>query len=61
MADMNKIIANLCTYLISFTSGDANRVVRDAREGQGLEVWRRLNSEYDPTSSTRPRAEPTSM
>eukprot|EP00972_Heterocapsa_arctica_P066286 9778037-Heterocapsa_arctica.AAC.1 len=53
IADMNKIIANLCTYFISFTSGDANRVVRNAGEGQALEAWHRLNNEHDPTSSMR--------
>ena len=35
----------------SFTSGDANKVVRNVGEGRGLESWRRLHAEYDPTSS----------
>ena len=48
-----EIVSQLYTYLISFTTADANRVVRNAGEGQGLEAWRRLTNEYDPTSSMR--------
>ena len=50
---IEQMITQLYTYLVSFTTGDANRVVRNAGEGQGLEAWRRLNNEYDPTSSMR--------
>ena len=38
---------------MSFTSDAANRIVRNSGEGNGLEAWRRLHSEYDPTSSMR--------
>ena len=38
-------------YFTSFTSGDAHRVVRHSGGSQGLEAWRRLHSEYSPTSS----------
>ena len=31
----------------------ANRIVRNSGEGDGLEAWRRLHSENDPTSSMR--------
>lgn len=51
--DHHRVFGHLYAYLISFTSGDANKVVRNAGEGQGLEAWRRLNNEYDPTSSMR--------
>ena len=40
-------------YLVSFTTDAANRIARNAGEGNGLEAWRRLRSEYDPTSSMR--------
>ena len=53
IGEPEKVFRNLYTYLISFTSGEANRVVRNAGDGQGLEAWRRLNNEYDPTSATR--------
>ena len=48
-----KIIPQIYTYLISFTVGAANKVVRNAGTGQGLEAWRRLHNEYDPTSAMR--------
>ena len=35
------------------TVGDANKVVRNAGHGNGLEAWRRLHNEYDPSSSVR--------
>merc|ERR1712159_616192 len=40
-------------YLVSFTLGDANKIVRNSGTGQGLEAWRRLHNEYDPTSAMR--------
>ena len=40
-------------YLVSFTTDAANRIGRNSGEGNGLEAWRRLHSEYDPTSSMR--------
>ena len=46
-------VSGLYAYLTSFTTGDANKVVRNSGEGQGLEAWRRLHNEYDPTSSMR--------
>ena len=51
--DLERIVGHIYTYLISFTSGEANKVVRNAGEGMGLEAWRRLNGEYDPTSAMR--------
>ena len=50
---IEEMVSQLYTYLVSFTTADANRVVRNAGEGQGLEAWRRLSNEYDPTSSMR--------
>ena len=46
-------VGKLYAYLVSFTTDAANRIVRNSGEGNLLEVWRRLHSEYDPTSSTR--------
>ena len=40
-------------YLVSFTTDAANRIGRNSGEGNGSEAWRRLHSEYDPTSSMR--------
>ena len=53
IADIEKIESRISTYMTSFTSGDANKVVRNVGEGRGLESWRRLHAEYDPTSSMR--------
>ena len=39
--------------LSSFTTDASNRIVRNAGEGNGLEAWRRLHSEYDPSSTMR--------
>ena len=38
---------------MSYTTDAANRIVRNSGEGNGLAAWRRLHSEYDPTSSMR--------
>merc|ERR1712032_1616779 len=46
-------IAQIYTYLVSFTTQEANKVVRNSGQGQGLEAWRRLHREYDPTSMRR--------
>ena len=43
----------ICIHLTSYTSGDANRVVRNSGDSQGLHACRRLHDEYDPTSNTR--------
>lgn len=45
-------VDGLYTYLVSFTTGDANKIVRNAGP-DGMESWRRLHVEYDPTSSMR--------
>ena len=46
-------VGKFYAYLVSFTTDAANRIVRNSGEGNGLEAWRRLHSEYDPTSSMR--------
>ncbi|CAE8624736.1 unnamed protein product [Polarella glacialis] len=51
--NLDQIVRNLFAYLISFTTGDANKIVRNSGSDQGLEAWRRLNNEHDPTSSMR--------
>ena len=43
----------LYAYLVFFTTDAPNRIVRNAGEGNGLEAWRRLHGEYDPSSSMR--------
>ncbi|CAK0904033.1 unnamed protein product, partial [Prorocentrum cordatum] len=53
IVDLEAKAANLHTYLVSFTTHSANKVVRDAGQHQGLEAWRRLHAEYDPTSAMR--------
>ena len=40
-------------YLVSFTTDAPNGSVRNSGEGKGLEAWRRLHGEYDPTPSMR--------
>ena len=51
--NIDDFVGKLSAYLVSFTTDAANRIVRNSGEGNGLEAWRRLHSEYDPTSSTR--------
>ena len=43
-------------YLVSFTTDAPNGSVRNSGEGKGLEAWRRLHGEYDPTPSMRREA-----
>ena len=38
---------------MSFATDAPNRIVRNSGEGNGLEAWRRLHSEYDPISPMR--------
>ena len=51
--DIDDFVGKFYAYLVSFTSDAANRIVRNSGEGNGLEAWRRLHSEYDTTSSMR--------
>ena len=60
LAEPDEVIENLetmlhgfWTYLISFTTGDALKIVKNSGHGGSLEAWRRLNNEHDPTSSMR--------
>ena len=41
------------TYLISFTTGVANKIVRNSGHDCALEAWRRLHAENDPNSAMR--------
>ena len=50
---IDDFVGKFYAYLVSFTSDAAERIVRNSGEGNGLEAWRRLHSEYDPTSSMR--------
>ena len=51
--NIDDFVGKFYAYLVSFTSDAANRIVRNSGEGNGLEAWRRLHSEYDPTPSMR--------
>ena len=46
-------VVGLSTYLGAFTTGEANKVVRNSGTDNGLEAWRRLAAEHDPMSSMR--------
>ena len=49
---MDKHVAIIATYLGAFSTGDANRALRNSKPANnGLEAWRRLASECDPRSS----------
>ena len=50
--NIRSMVDGIYTYLVSFTTGDANKVVRNSGT-DGLEAWRRLHAEYDPSSSMR--------
>ncbi len=47
-----KMSEEIESYLSAFTSGNANKLVRNCN-GDGFEAWRRLAAEYDPTSAMR--------
>ena len=51
--NIDDFVGKLYAYLVSFTTDAPNRIVRNSGEGNGLEAWRRLHSEYDPISSMR--------
>ena len=51
--EIDDFFVKFYAYLVSFTTHAANRIVRNSGDGNGLEAWRRLHSEYDPTSSMR--------
>ena len=51
--NIDDFVGKIYDYLVSLTTDAANRIVRNSGEGNGLEAWRRLHSEYDPTSSMR--------
>ena len=50
---VNRLCNQLYTCLVAFTTEDSNREVRNARNGSGLQTWRRLHTAYDPASSPR--------
>ena len=52
-AEGEEIIAGIYGYLVAFTLEQANKIVRNGGEGRGLECWRRLMTEYDPSSAIR--------
>ena len=51
--NVDDFVGKLFAYLVSCTTDAPNRIVRNSGEGNGLEAWRRLHSEYDPISSMR--------
>lgn len=50
--NVDSMVGGLMAYLVSFTTGEANKVVRNAGS-DGVEAWRRLLNEFDPTSAMR--------
>ena len=48
--NIDDFVGKFYAYFVSFTTDRPNRIVRNSGEGNGLEAWRRLHSEYDPTS-----------
>ena len=46
-------VETFCAYLVSCTTDEPKRIVRNSGEGYSLEAWRRLQSECNPTSSMR--------
>ena len=50
---LSKVVNDIYTYLMSFTTGEANKIVRNSGSEQGLEGWRRLQAEFDPVSAMR--------
>ena len=52
ITDLDSMLDGLFAYLTSFTTGEANKVIRNSGT-DGLEAWRRLNAEYDPSSAMR--------
>ena len=53
MPQLRQVVTGIYTHLIAFTTGDSNKIVRNAGSDAGLEAWRRLHNEYDPTSAIR--------
>ena len=51
--NFDKVVSGLYMYLISFTTGPANKIVRNAGSDNGLEAWKGLHNQYDPTSALR--------
>ena len=51
--NIDDFVGKVYAHFVSFTTDAPNPIVRNSGEGNGLEAWRRLHSEYDPTSSMR--------
>ena len=51
--NIDDFVGKLYAYLVSFTTDAPNTIVRNSGEGNGLEAWSRLHSEYDPISSMK--------
>ena len=51
--NVDDFVGKLYAYLVSCTTDAPNRIVRNSGDGNGLEAWRRLHSEYDPISSMK--------
>ena len=48
--ELGKINAQLQVALVSLCRDEALTVVRNSERGQGLDAWRRLNREYEPSN-----------
>ena len=51
--EIDDFVGKFYAHLVFFTKEAANKIVRNEGQGNGLEGWRRLHSEYDPTLSLR--------
>ena len=52
------ILQQMCTVLMDLTSGEANDMVDNSRKNP-LEVWRRLQKQYDPTARRKEEEHPS--
>lgn len=43
----------IMSYMVSFTTGEANKIVRNVGSNNTLEAWRKLRAQYDPMSAMR--------
>ena len=49
----NQLSTNMYNRLLSFTTGTAFQIVESVPHFNGIEVWRLLNSQYDPKTDAR--------
>ena len=52
-ADHKEFSTNLWELLANKTEGDALNCIRNVEKGHGVDAWRKLHAEYQPSSSTQ--------